>query len=106
MLVIYTIAKFSQSVKAKLQKRDRKGRFAKPLPKPSAVENNPLVQFDYPNSQNYGIPSTRTVRLISSTQTHFTGLEKLETGKWKFKKFLQPKARQFKVLSFNPASMS
>lgn len=106
MLVIYTISQFSQSLKAKLQKRDRKGRFAKPLPKPSAVENNPLVRFDYPSSQNYGIPSTRTVRLISSTATHFTGLERLESGKWKFKKFLQPKARNFSVLSFNPGSMS
>ena len=48
----------------------------------------------------------RTVRLISSTATHFTGLEKQDNGKWKYKKFLQPKAQQFKVLSFNPASMS
>lgn len=106
MLVIYTLKSFNKSIQAKLQKRDRKGRFAKPLPKPSDVENNPLVSFFYPMSSQPWNSRQRTVRLISSTATHFTGLEKQDNGKWKYKKFLQPKAQQFKVLSFNPASMS
>lgn len=84
MLVIYTIAQFSQSLKAKLQKLDHKGRFAKPLPKPSDV--------------------------TTATSTHITGLEmtKGENGKtqYKFKKFLQPKVSEFKVQKFNPDSMS
>jgi len=106
MLVIYTIRRFSQSLKAKLQKRDRKGRFTKPLPKPSDVEKNPLVSFFYPMSDQPWNSRQRTVRLISSTSTHFTGLERLGNGKWKYKKFLQPKATQFKVVNFNPSSMS
>ena len=106
MLVIYTLKSFNRSIQAKFQKRDRKGRFAKPLPKPSDVENNPLVSFFYPMSSHPWNSRQRTVRLISSTATHFTGLEKQENGKWKYKKFLQPKAQQFKVLAFNPSSMS
>jgi hypothetical protein len=93
------------SLKAQTQPRLRNGRFAKPLPKPAAVENNPLVEFFYPMSDQPWNSKKRLVRLISSTATHFTGLEKTESG-WKFKKFLQPKAQQFHVVSFNPKSMS
>jgi hypothetical protein len=106
MLVIYTISKFSQSIKAKLQKRDRKGRFARPLPKAADIKRNPLVSFFYPMSSRPCDSLMRTVRLISSTETHFTGLEKQADGKWKYKKFLQPKATAFRVIQFNPKSMS
>ena len=93
------------SFKAQMQPRRKDGRFSKPLPKPAAVENNPLVTFFYPMSDQPWNPKKRTVRLISSTATHFTGLEQTDKG-WKFKKFLQPKAQQFHVVSFNPKSMS
>ena len=106
MLVIYTIAQFSQSLKAKLQKRDRKGRFAKPMPKPSAVEKNPMATFYYPMSDQPWNSRLRTVRVISATPTHLTGLERLKSGKWQYKKFLQAKASGFKVASFNPKSMA
>jgi hypothetical protein len=105
MIIAYTLKSFSQSIKARLQKRDRKGRFVKPLPKPSDVENNPMVTFFYPMSNEPWNSLKRTVRLISSTHTHFTGLE-LRAGKWKYKKYLQPKATEFKVVNFNSQSMS
>ena len=109
MLVIYTIRQFSQSLKAKLQKRDRKGRFAKPLPKPSDVEKNPLVTFYYPMSDQPWNSKLRQVRLISATSTHITGLEMTKVGnrtRYQFKKFCQPKVSEFKVQAFNPTSMS
>lgn len=108
MLVIYTIAQFSQSLKAKLQKRDRKGRFAKPLPTPKAVEKNPLATFFYPMSETPWNSRLRTVRVISANDTHLTALEfRPETAKrWQYKKFLQSKVRDFKLQSFNPKSMS
>ena len=93
------------SLKAQIQPRRKDGRFAKPLPKPATVENNPLVTFSYPKSDEPWNFRQRTVRLISSNGVHFTGLEKTEQG-WKFKKFLARKARQFTVASFNPKSMS
>lgn len=109
MLVIYTISKFSQSIKAKLQKRDRKGRFAKPLPKAKDVAKNPLVTFYYPMSSQPWNSKLRQVRLISATPTHITGLEITSEGgkqNYRYKKFLQPKVSEFKVQEFNPASMS
>lgn len=106
MIIVYTsVRQFSQSVKAKLQKRDRKGRFAKPLPKASAVEKNPLATFFYPMSDQPWNSKLRLVRLISVTPTHITGLEKQNRG-WKFKKFLQARTSEFKVTSFNPKSVS
>jgi hypothetical protein len=93
------------SLKAKRQPRRKDGRFAKPLPKPATVENNPLVAFDYPRSDAPWIIKPRIVRLISATPTHITGLESQPSG-WKYKKFLATKAKSFKIMSFNPQAMS
>ena len=107
MIIVYTIRAFSKSIQAKLQKRDRRGRFAKRLPTAKQVAKNPLATFFYPMSDQPWNSRKRTVRLISATPTHIVGLEfQPETSKWKFKKFLQDKATHFKVASFNPASMS
>lgn len=107
MLVIYTIHSFSKSVRARLQKRNRLGQFAKRLPTAKQVEKNPLATFFYPMSTQPWNSRKRTVRLISATPKYIVGLEfQPETSKWKFKKFLQDKATNFKVASFNPTSMS
>jgi hypothetical protein len=76
----------------------------------AAVRKNPLVKFNYPSSKHDGIPIERRVWLISSTATHFTGLEQTAGGKgggtkYHYKKFLYPKATDFRVI-FNPKSMS
>ena len=106
MIVIYTLKSFSNSIRAKLQKRDRHGRFAKRLPTVKQVEKNPLATFYYPMSKEPWNSRQRYVRVISATPKHITGLEKLASGKWKYKKFLQTKASQFRMASFNPSSMS
>ena len=100
------ISQFSQSLKAKLQKRDRKGRFAKPLPSSRSVENNPLATFYYPMSSQPWNSRFRTVRVISANYQHLTGLERLDGDKWQYKKFLQSKVSSFHIASFNPKSMS
>jgi hypothetical protein len=113
MIIVYASAKgLTPKLRAKLnflkartQPRRKDGRFAKPLPKPSDVEKNPLVTFWYPMSTQPWNSQLRKVRLISSTTAHFTGLENTDNG-WKFKKFLQSKAKEFRIASFNPASMS
>ena len=105
MITIYTLRQFTLSVKARLQKRDRKGRFSKPLPTAKQVEKNPLATFLYPMSDQPWNSRLRYVRVISATPTHITGLEK-QGSKWKFKKFLQSKAHDFRMQEFNPASMS
>ena len=92
-------------IKALKQPRLLDGKFAKPLPKPATVENNPLVTFFYPMSHEPWNSKSRVVRLISANPTHITGLESTGNG-WKYKKFLAPKATEFKVLSFNPKAMS
>jgi hypothetical protein len=110
-IIVYSSAKFhglvnaKLSLKAKRQPRRKDGRFAKPLPKPATVENNLMVQFFYPMSNEPLTSKLRQVRLISSTATHFTGMERVG-DKWKFKKYLAPKARGFRIVSFNPQSMS
>ena len=107
MLIIYTLKSFSRSIRAKLQKRDRHGRFAKRLPTAKQVAKNPLATFFYPMSDQPWNSRKRTVRVISATPKYITGLEfQPETSKWKFKKFLQEKAHSFQVVSFNPSSMS
>ena len=107
MITVYTIKAFSRSIRAKLQKRDRKGRFSKRLPTAKQVEKNPLATFFYPMSDQPRNSRKRTVRVISATPRYITGLEfQPETSKWKFKKFLQQKATEFRMASFNPASMS
>ena len=79
---------------------------SEPAPKPHPVEKNPLVSFYYPMSNTPWNSRKRLVRLISSTGTHFTGLEQQHDGGFKFKKYLAPKATEFKVLEFNPQAMS
>ena len=107
MIIVYTLKAFSRSIQAKLQKRDRKGRFSKRLPTAKQIEKNPLATFFYPMSDQPWNSRKRTVRVISATPRYITGLEfQPETSKWKFKKFLQDKATQFRVASFNPTSMS
>ena len=59
MITVYTLKAFSRSIRAKLQKRDRHGRFAK----------NPLATFFYPMSDRL-----RYVRVISATPTHITAM--------------------------------
>jgi hypothetical protein len=105
MITVYTIKAFSRSIRAKLQKRDRKGRFSKRLPTAKQVEKNPLATFLYPMSDQPWNSRLRYVRVISATPTHITGLERTN-GKWQFKKFLQAKAHDFRMPEFNPASMS
>lgn len=115
MIIIYSTKKFHSlvnaklSIKAKLQPRckDGCGRFAKPAPAPkiNAIEKNPLVTFDYPRSDSPWEIKPRLVRLISVSSTHITGLERVG-DKWKYKKFLAPKAKAFKILSFNPQAMA
>src|ERR1035437_9797348 len=115
MIIIYSTKKFhglvsaKLSLKAKLQPRckDGCGRFAKPAPVPkvNAIENNPLVEFDYPQSDAAWLLKYRLVRLISANPTYITGLERVG-DKWKYKKFLAPKAKAFRILSFNLQSMA
>ena len=106
-IIVYSSAKFhglvnaKLSLKAKRQPRRKDGRFAKP----ASVENNLMVQFFYPMSNEPLTSKLRQVRLISSTATHFTGMERVG-DKWKFKKYLARKARGFRIVSFNPQSMS
>jgi hypothetical protein len=109
MIVIYTAVRaFSQSLKAKLQKRTCDGRFAKPIPTVKAVEKNPLVRFYYPSSKT-GLNTWRTVRLISATSKYVVGLE-ITQGKdkphYQYKKFSREKAGNFSLLEFSPDSMS
>jgi len=105
MLIIYTLKSFSKSVRAKLQKRNRLGQFAKRLPTANQVEKNPLATFFYPMSDQPWNSRKRLVRVISANPKYITGLEHKD-GKWKFKKFLQTKAHDFSMVSFNPSSMS
>lgn len=115
MIIIYSTEKFHSlvnaklSIKAKLQPRckDGCGRFAKPAtaPKINAIEKNPLVAFGYPRSDSPWEFKARLVRLISVNATHITGLERVG-DKWKYKKFLVPKAKDLSILSFNPQAMA
>ena len=96
------------SLKARRQKRNRNGRFAKPIPTAKQVEKNPMVRFFYPSSKT-GLNTWRTVRLISATSKYLVGLEVKTEGtkiKYNYKKFCQPKVGNFSLLEFNPKSMS
>lgn len=107
MIITYTM--FSQSLKAKLQKRNRNGRFAKPIPTGNQVKKNPLVTFSYPSSET-GVDRMRFVRLISATPHYLVGLEITASApgkpRYQFKKFYQPKVSNFRLVEFNPSSMS
>ena len=106
MLITYTIKSFSRSIRAKLQRRLRNGRFAKRIPTVKQVEKNPLATFFYPMSTQPWNSRKRTVRVISATPKYIVGLEfQPETSRWKFKRFLQEKAHSFQIASFNPSSM-
>ena len=89
---VKTLLHTKNSIKARNQPRHKDGRFAKPLPKPATVKNNPLVEFFYPMSDNPFMDKSRTVRLISANSTHFTGLEQQDNWKWQYKKFLRSRA--------------
>jgi|FAXJ01.1.fsa_nt_gi hypothetical protein len=107
MIIIYSASvKYSHSLKAKYQERASNGRFAKPKPTVKQVEKNPLATFFYPMSDQPWNSMKRTVRVIAATALHITGLEQQDSGRWKYKKFLQSKATHFQVVSFNPKSMS
>jgi len=111
MIIVYSTKNFHSLVNAKLslkarhQTRRKDGQFAKPSPKANAIEKNPLVVFDYPRSEAPWEIKPRLVRLISVSSTHITGMERVG-DKWKYKKFLAPKAKAFKILSFNPQAMA
>ena len=95
------------SLKAKAQPRRKDGRFSKPIPKPSQVENNPLVMFTYHKDEtSYG--KLHTVRLISANGNYYTGLDLVDmnANKWQYKKFIAAKAKNFQVMSFNEKAMS
>lgn len=75
------------------------------------VDNNPVVTFDYPHSNPFDFSSdTRTVKLIGADARYYVGLEvtQTDTGKVRhqFKKFLRNKARNFRLVSFAPESIS
>lgn len=92
-------------LKAQLQPRRKDGQFAKPLPKPADISKNPLLSFYYPTPSDIGY-RRRTVRLISATSMYLTGLEMQNGGSWQYKKYLQTKATDVVVESFNPEKMS
>ena len=56
-----------------------------PARKKGWVENNPLVEFYYPNSINFDVPLRRKVRVISSDSTYVCGLDTYDKNR--FKKF-------------------
>ena len=95
------------SVKAQKQPRRKDGRFSKPIPKPSAVEKNPLVSFAYYNNDfSYG--KLHYVRLISADDNYYTGLDLIDMNakKWQYKKFLVKRAKGFRIMEFNSKAMS
>ena len=67
------------------------------------VEKNPLIQFNYPKSQNPYTYARRVVRLIASNAKYYMGLE--VTDKNRFKKFLRSKAFCTSILEFNPKAL-
>ena len=105
MIKIYV---YSHSFKARHQKRNRDGRFAKTLLTARQVEKNPLVRFYYPSSKT-GVNTWRTVRLISATPYYMVGLEVIREDnklRYQYKKFCSPKVGDFSLLEFNPKGMS
>lgn len=75
------------------------------------VDNNPVVTFNYPRSNPWDFSSDeRTVKLIGADERYYVGLEVTETAAGKprhqFKKFLRNKARNFRLVSFAPQSIS
>lgn len=91
-----TVFVFSSKVRAKAKAK-------------AAVEKNPLASFFYPMSSEPWNSKQRTVRLISATPEHLVGLEVVKVGnrtKYHYKKFCQPKVKDFRLLEFNPKSMS
>ena len=108
MIVIYTLRSFSRSDRAKLQKRNRLGQFAKRLPTAKQVEKNPIVKVWYPSSQD-GLLHPRDVRLISATPQYVVGLEitkNQDKTHYQYKKFSQSRIQHFLMKEFNPKSMS
>ena len=68
----------------------------------------PLVEFDYPISDQPWQLKQRTVRLIGANGKYLVGLDfTYREGKdhWQFKKFLQTKVQHFRVVEFNPSAV-
>jgi hypothetical protein len=77
------------------------------VPKPKAIENNPLIRFGYPSDHWQG---ERLVRLISANAKYFWGLEirkNPDTGKLKYmpKRFTRAKSFNLQLVEFNTPSM-
>ena len=66
-----------------------------------SVENNPLVRFFYPDSENYGNLKLRTVRLVAASSMYIVGFEVNDKGKHTFKKFLASKVSHMVFIDFN-----
>lgn len=56
-----------------------------PAPKKGWVENNPLVEFEYPSSKQFGRLTYRKVRVITADADYIQGLDTLDKNR--FKKF-------------------
>ena len=56
-----------------------------PAPKKGWVEENPLVEFDYPSSKHNGMITPRKVRVITADANYIQGLDTLDKNR--FKKF-------------------
>lgn len=72
-----------------------------PTKKVHPVENNPLVSFMYPSSQDTRVLKNRFVRLLGANHKYVIGLEILPENKFQFKKFCKNKILGFEVLAFN-----
>lgn len=78
------------------------------------VDNNPVVQFMYPKSQEPWVRKLRTVKLIGADSRYFIGLEvseyKTPSGvikpRHQFKKFLRSKVTGFDLVTFAPETIS
>ena len=107
-IIYMPVVQYSHSLKAKYQKRNLNGRFSKPLPTARQVEKNPMVKFFYPSSKT-GQLQHRVVRLISATPDYMVGLEIISDQaktRYRYKKFCQSKVQHFRLVEFNPKSMS
>jgi hypothetical protein len=67
------------------------------------VENNPLVNFFYPEHGD-GPDKYRLVRLISADERYLLGLDVYDKNRTK--KFLRENVRDLKLLEFNPAALN
>lgn len=73
-----------------------------PAPKKGWVDANPLVEFLYPDSKDYGRPSHRWVRVITADDEYIQGLDTVDKNR--FKKFKRSRITRWisKQISFFP----